>query len=223
MKKVAYLLLKIFNLILIISEAQADFSTQHPIYNRLIELQPRINKKLGMSISNAIHQCHKRIGFDKFILVSMYNQESSINYKAKNCLKGILENDALDEILRIVQLNADNVDHTKLRGELTNIPLRVCFDLGIGQINVNTALRHTQCSDLKRLITDYKYNISCSCKVLEDFQKRYAHKDAYWWTRYNASSPVKREIYRQLVMRYYPEKLEESLDENITQFKKAIR
>jgi len=195
----------------------------HPIYHRLLELQPTLNKKLAMSISDEIYKCHKRINVDKFIITAIYNQESSINYKAKNCLKGILHKSALDEIMSIVDKNSITINEQKLRDDLTHIPLKVCFDLGIGQINVNTALRYKECTDLNRLITDYKYNISCSCKVLEGFKKRFGHKDKLWWTRYNANNPEKREIYRQLVIRYYPKKKEGSIDEDITQFKKKVR
>ena len=135
----------------------------------------------------------------------MYNQESQMNYKAKNCLKGILEKEALSEIISIIEKNSYNVvDKEDLKSKLNHIPFKVCFDLGIGQINIDTALRHSQCDDLKRLVTDYKYNISCSCKVLAGFKKRYGHKEKYWWTRYNASTPHKRDIYRNLVMRFYP-------------------
>ena len=197
---------------------------KHPVYQRLLELQPSINKKLAMSISDEIYRCHKRIGLDKFLITAIYNQESSMNYKAKNCLKGILDKGALDEIMTIVKKNTGPLmDKEKLRSELTNIPLKVCFDLGIGQINVNTALRYPQCADLKRLSTDYKYNIACSCKILEGFKSSLAHKDALWWTKYNANNPIKREIYRQLVMRYYPRDNSGKDNENITQPTKKVR
>jgi len=196
---------------------QGKAGATHPIYQRLLELQPSLDKPLAMSISNEIYKCHKKIGLDKYIMTAIYNQESSINYKAKNCLKGILAKSAVDEIVSIIGKNSVIIDEQKLRDELTHIPFKVCFDLGIGQINVNTALRFAQCTDLKRLITDYKYNISCSCKVLEGFKKRFSHKDKLWWTRYNANNPVKREIYRQLVIRYYPKKKDGRVDEDVTQ------
>lgn len=201
----------------------ADSET-HPIYSRLIQLQPALDKPLAMSISNEIYKCHKKIGLDKYLMTAIYNQESSINYKAKNCLKGILENGALDEIVDIVKSNSGALlNENKLREDLTHIPLKVCFDLGIGQINVNTALKHANCTDLKRLLTDYSYNISCSCKVLEGFKKRYGHKEKLWWTRYNASNSVKREIYRKLVMQYYPKNVKEEENEDISQSAKAVR
>jgi len=219
MKILSYLI--VFLVLFILDSNSA--SAAHPIYRRLLELQPSLDKKLAMSISDEIYKCHKRIGVDKFIMTAIYNQESSINYKAKNCLKGILHKSALDEIMSIINKNAVTLDEQKLRDDLTHIPFKVCFDLGIGQINVNTALRYKQCTDLKRLITDYKYNISCSCKVLEGFKKRFGHKDKLWWTRYNANNPVKREIYRQLVIRYYPKKKEGIPHGNDTQPEKEVR
>ena len=210
-------LILFFLLLTIVLEcgAEASVPAKHPVFSRLMELQPKLNKPLAMSISDEIYKCHKRIGVDKFLITAIYNQESSINYKAKNCLKGILEKGALDEIMNIVEKNVGMLlDRDKLKSELTNIPLKVCFDLGIGQINVNTAIRYPQCADLKRLTTDYKYNIACSCKILEGFKSRLAHKDELWWTKYNANNPVKREIYRQLVMRYYPRDKSETKNGN---------
>jgi len=206
-------------------EARSTLSEEkHPVYHRLILLQPKLDKKLALSISDEIYKCHKRIGLDKYLITAIYNQESSMNYKAKNCLKGILEKGAMDEIISIIKTNSGIlVDEMKLRSDLSNIPLKVCFDLGIGQINVNTALRYPQCADLKRLSTDYKYNIACSCKILEGFKSSLAHKDDLWWTKYNANNPIKREIYRQLVMRYYPRDNSEEDNENITQPKKKVR
>ncbi len=205
----------IFLIIISGFEARSE-ETKNPIYTRLLQLQPSLDKKLAKDISNEIYRCHKSIGIDKFLLTAIYNQESQINYKAKNCLKGILEKGALEEILDIVQSNMRRpINRDKLKQELKHIPFTVCFDLGIGQINVNTALRHEQCSDLKRLITDYKYNISCSCKVLESFKKAYGSKEDDWWTRYNAGNSEKREIYKQLVLRYYPKKIKENSNKDI--------
>jgi len=163
-----------------------------------------MDKHLGLKISDEIYRCHKRTGIDKYLILSIYNQESQINYKAKNCLRGILESGALNEIMSIVKKNVGLViNDRELRADLRHIPLKVCFDLGIGQINVNTALSHPLCKDLGRLMTDYIYNINCSCDVLQGFKKRYEGKEEFWWTRYNANNKIKREIYRKLVMRYY--------------------
>ena len=172
-----------------------------------MQLQPTLNKKIAYKISNEIHMCHSRIGIDKFLLTAIYNQESQINYKAKNSLKGIFNKSSLESILKIIRKNISfPFNEKRLKEDLTHVPFKVCFDLGIGQININTALRYRQCSDLNRLTSDYKYNISCSCAILQDFKRRYSHKEKEWWTRYNARDPEKREIYRQLVMRYYPVK-----------------
>jgi len=178
---------------------------KHPIYSRLVKLQPSLDKTLAMMISNEILKCHKRIGVDKYLLAAIYNQESQINYKAQNCLKSILKPEAIDKLIHIFKKDVGFiVNEDKLRNSLSYLPLKTCFDLGIGQINVATALKLDVCSDLKRLHTDYEYNIRCSCRVLESFKKGYKHKENFWWTRYNASNSIKRERYRLMVMRYYP-------------------
>jgi len=216
------LTLVLLTLLFALKAYSSPVEDKNPIFSRLLKLQPAMDRNLGMDISNEIYHCHKKTGIDKYLILAIYNQESQINQDAKNCLKGILEQDALDEIVSIIKRNTGVVlDEQQLKEDLTHIPLKVCFDLGIGQINVNTALKHPQCEDLGRLITDYKYNITCSCNVLYSFKKMYSDKEETWWTRYNASNPVKREIYRKLVMRYYPK--EGEINENITQSEKTIR
>ena len=41
-----------------------------------------------------------------------------------------------------------------------------------------------------------------SIGVLSDFKKRYAKKDALWWSYYNTPTPTKRRVYEALVGRY---------------------
>jgi len=104
MIKKEYFLIFIFVFSIFFTEATAKISkSRHPIYYRLIKLQPKLDKKLALSISNEIYKCHRKIGLDKFLITAIYNQESSMNYKAKNCLKGILEKGALEEIIDIIK------------------------------------------------------------------------------------------------------------------------
>lgn len=187
---------------------RCEAKSNGPIYDRLIVLQPKIDRQLAKSISDEIYTCHKKIGIDKFLLTAIYNQESELSNKAKNCLKGVIEEKALDEIVSVIESNTKfkkyTLDVANLKKDLNNLPLTVCLDLGIGQINVNTALKQEHCSDLKRLVTDFRYNISCSCKVLDSFKKGYSKSEEDWWTRYNSSNPDKRDLYKKLVMRFYP-------------------
>lgn len=75
-----------------------------------------------------------------------------------------------------------------------------CFDYGMSQINNYTILRYEFNKD--KLITDVKYSIEAGAKVLYDIKRMYAKKEQDWWTRYNAKSDDKRQIYKEKVMRW---------------------
>lgn len=74
-------------------------------------------------------------------------------------------------------------------------------DYGIAQININTinAFKLSK----QKLLTDLHYSINSGALVLSDFKKRHSNKEEYYWTRYNASKPTKRLIYKNLVARYF--------------------
>ena len=69
-------------------------------------------------------------------------------------------------------------------------PGRVCTDFGISQIYYKTARSFD--FDLELLTTDLTYSIEAGAKVLVDFKKRYGRRELDWWTRFNASSPIKK-------------------------------
>ena len=76
----------------------------------------------------------------------------------------------------------------------------VCTDFGISQIYYKTARSFD--FDLELLTTDLTYSIEAGAKVLVDFKKRYGRRELDWWTRFNASSPIKRQKYKELVERW---------------------
>lgn len=76
----------------------------------------------------------------------------------------------------------------------------IAVDFGIGQIN-NKTIKNFK-FDQKKLLSDLTYSVEAAAIVLADFKRMYGSKDKTYWTRYNASNPQKREVYRQLVARY---------------------
>lgn len=168
--------------ILISSYCSANDNT---IYDQIIVLQPKINLKLAKEISSEIQSCSKRIDLDGLILLAIYNQESKLNNSAKNCIRGV-------------------IDNTDINKKENNTPVMVCLHLGMGQINVTTAINIKHCSDLGRLTKDLKYNLDCSCEILDGFKKMYGKTEKDWWTRYNSSNREKRNSYKKLIMRFYP-------------------
>jgi len=59
-------------------------------------------------------------------------------------------------------------------------------DYGIGQINEKTI--EAMSLDKVKLMTDLDYSIRKSAKILAYFHKRFAHKEQYWYVRYNVGT-----------------------------------
>ena len=57
--------------------------------------------------------------------------------------------------------------------------------------------------DLAKLTTNLEYSIEAGAIVLKGFMNRYQHKEIDWFTRYNARSRTKRDIYMNLIERYF--------------------
>lgn len=191
-----------FTLVLLFISSLMAAKIEHPIYNRMLELQPKMNRIVAMKISNSIHACHKRIGVDKYLLVAILNQESKISNNNNNCSSAVLDNRSIDLIFNMILKYALILNIEKMRKDLSVIMIGACFDFGIGQINIKTTKRFKNCSNVSRLQTDLRYNINCSCSVLEDIKERYEHKEEYWWLRYNSNNRIKQRIYKELVERY---------------------
>lgn len=76
----------------------------------------------------------------------------------------------------------------------------VVVDFGIGQINYRTIKSFK--FDKTKLLSDLEYSVEAAAIVLEDFKKVHGKKETEFWTRYNASNPEKRLVYKTLVARY---------------------
>jgi soluble lytic murein transglycosylase-like protein len=174
MKYFLYLLFIIFYFyILCMLKAYSFICESHPIYCHIIKISPKINKSLAFRISNKIYKYSKKYGVDSRILTAILRQESNFNLQAKGCHFGIDEN--FEE-------------------------KTVCSDFGMSQIYIKTAKRYG--FDIKRLTEDVGYSIECGAIVLKDIKKRYGEKENNYWSRYNALSKTKRELYEKLVGRY---------------------
>jgi len=116
-------------------------------------------------------------------------QESGYRLSAKGCHKGVL-----------TELNG--VKNEKDKDTIAPIAFigTVCSDFGMSQIYYKTARAFK--FDINKLTTDLEYSVEAGAIVLADFKKRYKRRETTWWTRYNASSRTKRNIYKQLVTRY---------------------
>ena len=73
-------------------------------------------------------------------------------------------------------------------------------DFGIAQIN-KTTIATFRFSKTK-ILSDVHYAIEAGAIVLSEIKVRHSKKERTYWTRYNASKPTKRLIYKKNVLRY---------------------
>lgn len=76
----------------------------------------------------------------------------------------------------------------------------IVIDFGIGQINHKTIKVFN--FDKNKLLSDLAYSIEASAIVLADFRRMYGQKESDYWSRYNAGTRSKRQVYKTLVARY---------------------
>lgn len=184
MSKIIYIIL----VIILMTDAKATDCTKHPIFCQIkenlskarsqkgfIEIKPYMPDEDIMELSNIIYKYSRKYDIPANLYTAILRQESTYKLAARGCRWG------LDENFKKV---------------------RTCIDFGMSMVNINTAEGFN--FDIKRLTTDLEYSVECGAIVLADFKKRYFHKEEFWWTRYNASTPYKRDIYRNLVEDWLP-------------------
>lgn len=132
-----------------------------------------------MKVSNSIYKYSKIYKVDSMLLTAIFAQESGYVTGAKNCIKGY-DKKALDE--RRIEIR------------------EICVDFGIAQINYRNVGKLKL--DVFKMLEDLDYTVEQGAKILKNFQNKYSSKDISWWSRYNAKSKIKRELYKKLVERY---------------------
>lgn len=172
------------------AEAKEVNCNKHPIYCQIKKNSPKLDKQKAMELSNVIYNISIKYSLPIRIFVGILAQESGYKLEAKGCHKGLVK-DVKQGPFRF-PMNDDMFEYKEVK---------VCADFGIGQIYYKTAKSFNL--DLNRLTTDLEYSVEAAAIVLADFKKRYSAREVDWWTRYNASSKIKRKIYKQLVQRYF--------------------
>lgn len=160
--------------------APADTCANHPIYCRILEVRPTVNKKLAFRLSNYIHKYSKKYNTDPLVSVAIAMQESRIR-------------------------NINRYQTIALPG--TSAVLTGVSDIGIFQIHVRTAQRFDISID--RLLTDVEYQVEQHTRILSHKTKvcsrpgnRLRVKPNYTWSCYHSYTPRLRRRYRDLVRRY---------------------
>lgn len=182
---------------------------KHPIYCQIINNVPTIKRAYAFQLSNVIYKKTKKYDLDPSLFTAILAQESKYDLGAKNCSTGVID-DMDKEVISFAILAHCKNETGRVPGDLefmacvkempTNGKVKVCTDFGIGQIWHATAESYE--FDLDKLTSDLEYSVEAAAIVLKDFKNMYSKKDPEWWTRYNASTPSKRQRYKKFVELY---------------------
>lgn len=131
-----YLLLLLFVPMLVF----ADWTDNHPIYRAIIKLNPSMDKKLALRLSNAIHNNVKLHGLDPYRAVAIAMQESSLRRVHRRNKSGDITDIGMFQVhvnsvaiynLDIQRLVNHDLDYTtKAYTTIMKEKLQICKHLG---------------------------------------------------------------------------------------------
>jgi hypothetical protein len=85
---------------------------------------------------------------------------------------------------------------SSLRLDPQNCRENECEDYGLGQVRFSVWGEHFNI-DRERMISDVRYSVHISVKVLKTYKQRYESTDLNWFTRYHSNKPELRHIYEK--------------------------
>jgi hypothetical protein len=138
------------------------------------------------------------------LFTAILTQESKFKVDAIGCHPKKMPINHFEYFDKLKSCHDRTVTHKQFMRCFNKIPKfvkrKVCTDFGIGQINEITIRSYD--FDIDKLLYDVDYSVEAAAIVLTDIRKGYQKKESDWWTRYNASTFEKREVYRHLVTRF---------------------
>jgi hypothetical protein len=159
---------------------------------------PSLTVSRAIRISSAINSTAKKYNIKPKLLTAILMQESSYKLDAKNCKVGLFWRGYAPDYAHILPFMFNNQD---VRKHIKPHIGKICQDFGIGQINHATIVRKN--IEIIKLISDIDYSIDTAGMIIGYLKNTYEkYEPDNWWTRYNAISKDKRNIYKKLVTRY---------------------
>lgn len=154
-------------LILLLSFNILSKEIEHPIYNQIIKNKPSIDKSYAMKLSNLIHKYSRLYKIPADIYTAILMQESRYVLGAKNCKRGIRFKTP-DELKTDMDKDESKFSTKRITPYVKS---KVCSDLGIAQIRLETAESYN--FDVNKLLTDLEYSVNAGAKVFKWFVKTY--------------------------------------------------
>jgi len=158
-----------------LADSPTPHCKRHPIYCKIVELRPDIDRRFAMELSNYIHKASKHFKTDPMVSVAIAMQESAI--------RNINRHDAV------------------ITPTLTYV--EGVSDIGIFQIHVNTVKYYNINPDW--LMHDIQYQVWQHTKILRkkmDTCKTKGWEQGSEWVCYHSYTKKHRAVYKKLVNRY---------------------
>lgn len=149
---------------------------KHPIYCSIKTLQPAIDNKLAISLSNLLYRYSKQYNIDPYRAVAIAFQESGF-----------------------AQVNRRQRVLTRI-GDKWEI-IEGFSDLSMFQIHIDTATTYQL--DLEKLMNDINYSTKIFMQILHNKMVACSELENESWTCYHSTTPKYRIIYRDLVNKHY--------------------
>lgn len=149
---------------------------RNKICHKIVTLNPQIDHKFAYKLSNQFLRASKKYNLSKDLLISIAFQESSF------------QQDIIREVTGLIK---EGKSFKKVR---------VGTDFCLMQIHISNIKKLNL--DTEKLLTDSKYCIDAGAKILSHYKNKYYKREKLWWTRYNALSSAKRDIYYNKVSRH---------------------
>lgn len=172
------ILLSLITLLFLTTSAHAKVNcAKNPLFCTMRSLNPSIDPKWGMQLSNYIHKYSKRYRVDPYISLAIAMQESSL--VDRNRHQSVLIKDEAGNYVKIEGIS----------------------DIGVWQLHVNTVENYN--FDAKRVMTDLKYATKCHFIILSKKMRKCKRLGKDSWTCYHSSTKHHRLNYKARVMKYY--------------------
>ena len=159
--------------------------TKHPLYCRIITLQPKADKKWAMRLSNYLVRYAKKYQLDPWRSLAIAMQESSL-----------LSTKRYSTVM-VPILNCSSRRDCNTVYKIIN----AISDIGIFQLHANTVKQYNFTPS--RLEHDLEYMVKTHFIVLKDKIKQCKKYGVEAWSCYHSKTPVLRKRYIRHVNRYY--------------------
>ena len=160
--------------------AAAPDCTRHPIYCKIVEINPSIDRGFAMELSNIIYRAAILYKIDPMISVAIAAQESGIRNINREAIG----------VYPVCEVHAHVPCHT----------FRTITDVGIFQIHVKTAENYGM--DIFKLLNSVEYQVVSHMKILKQKLKLCADLGDEAYSCYHSKTPKYRKAYVKHIKKY---------------------